>query len=116
MGKKSRLKNLGLDLKARVAIAGTVVKTGFQQGQATGQALKLYMKLKPMEKHLDSGKCPYCGPLFREMKNCPEILDLPEGSDAQATEHILKHEYCRERLKKILDCPVYRYGEDKVSS
>lgn len=103
MGNKSRLRNLGIDAKTRIKLA---LEKPFNQGRLTGQAFQLYRKLKPMEAHIEAG-CPNCSPLFNGIKKCPDILALPEGSDREAQAHIISHLECRQKLKLILDCPIW---------
>jgi hypothetical protein len=114
MGRKSQLKNLGAEVKIRIQLAKEKVADTWRQGQLTAAGIRLYKQLKPLEKHIDVDKCEYCTPLFLEIKNCPGILALPEGSFKEANAHILEHKPCRENLEKILNCPDFVRKHGKV--
>ncbi len=106
MGKQSRLRNLKLDLEARIAASiKNPISATWEKGKLAGTALKLFRKIAPMEKHIPY--CKWCNPRFERMKNDPYILNLPDGSDSEAQEYIVKTPYLRDLLKEIIDCPVY---------
>ena len=106
MGKKSRLKNLGHDLKTRIQFSP--LATIFNKGKLTGQTLKAYKKMRPLMDHVDNDNCKYCIPLFQQIKTCKYIKDLPESSFEEANRHIMTHKPCAENLKKIMECPNYK--------
>jgi len=97
---------LGRDLQTRIKFSplGKVVEAGKLQGQA----LIAYRKMKPLMAHVDDDHCPHCTVLFSNIKNCPAILALPDGSFKEANEHIISCPSCSANMRKILQCPIYK--------
>ncbi len=102
---------LGAELSVRVQLAKERVKSEFNAGRTYARGYRLFKKLAPMEKHIDSGECPYCTPRFQKLKKDPDILALPDGSDKQAMEIIGRKPELRKMVIEIIDCPIYKGGK-----